>query len=351
MKRIIIICFVLFITLLFIPLIACIGNMDSFGAKTQINGKNNAITSSLPETGNNALSSTQARFIIYDRSSGENISLTEKDYIFGAVASEMPASYDIEALKAQAIACYTTALRNRIIEANNPTSSLNGAHFSCDLSKNYGYITEDKLQERWGKHYQQNHDKITEAVNAVYGKVIVYDGQPILAAYHAISNGKTERAGIVWQNDLPYLKSVDSSFDKDAQNYHTTVTYTKEEIISLLDKQYSDFKYNKADSLIEIISKSENGTVTSVYAGNLELTGSQLRTTLELRSSCFTVSEEENSITFDVYGYGHGVGMSQYGAGYLAHNGKSYEEIIRHYYTDVDIVDIADLSLQIQAQQ
>lgn len=346
MKRIIIICFGLFLILLFVPLIACIGNMDTSDTKTQLNEENSYSTVSLPETGNdNLIDDTQSRFILYDQSSGENISLTEKDYIFGAVASEMPASYDIEALKAQAIACYTTAIRNRMLEKQNPTSSLNGAHFTCDLSKNYGYITEDKLRERWGEDYQQNYDKIMEAVNAVYGKVIVYDDQPILAAYHAISNGKTEKSGVIWQSDLPYLKTVDSSFDKDAQNYHTTVTYTKEEIISLLDKQYNDFKYNKADPLIEIIKKSEVGTVTSVYAGNLELTGSQLRTTLNLRSSCFTISEDENNITFDVYGYGHGVGMSQYGAGYLAHNGKSYEEIIKHYYSGVEIVDISDLSL------
>lgn len=347
MKRIMLISFILFLVMLFIPLITCIGSMNiESGNTSEVNssfsdiqniGEPSKLTSTTesntePDKNNNC-------FILYDLSSGDMLTLSEKEYVFGAVASEMPESYGIEALKAQAVACYTNAVRCRRLEEEKPDPSLHGAHFSCDLSKSYGYITDEQLKKRWGDEYEESMEKLNKAVDEVLGKVITYNGQPILASYHAISSGKTEQASVFWEVDAPYLQSVDSSFDKEAENYHTCVTYTNDEIIDILKANCKKFKYDESNSLIEIIKTSEVGNVTSVYAGNIEMSGAQLRTLLDLRSSVFTITENTNSITFDVYGYGHGVGMSQYGAGYLAQNGKTYEEILKYYYKDVVITD------------
>lgn len=255
-----------------------------------------------------------------------------RDYIIGTVAAEMPASYESEALKAQALAAVTFAQYQKTAGSSE---ELDGADISDDSSTHQGYMSVSQMQEKWGDAYETYYNKIAEAVDAVIDKVITYDGEPIMAAYHAISTGKTESAENMWGKAIPYLVSADSEGDKYSSRYSSTVTVSEEEMKEALkDKKNADL-----DSGIKINSTSDSGTVMSITVCGIEMTGAEVRTLFSLRSPSFTVESEDGEYTFCVKGYGHGVGMSQYGADWYAKQGYTYEEIIAHYYPGTSIED------------
>jgi len=261
-----------------------------------------------------------------------------KDYLCGSVAAEMPAYYESEALKAQAIACYTylTMMKNQ--QKANPDSTLKGAHLSDDSSTHQGYLSKTELKERWGDKYDEYYKKIEDAVNSVCGKVITFEGEPIIAAYHALSPGKTESAKNVWAKDIPYLVSVTSVGDKLSPDFSETLKFTPEKFKECAEK----LDIALGDDVTKWLGKadtSEVGTVSSIAIGNKNISGTQFRDAFGLKSAVFSVKYENNSFTITTYGYGHGVGMSQYGADYMARQGSKYDEILKHYYTGVEIVD------------
>ena len=279
-------------------------------------------------------------FRLLDSDTGEVYEVADRDFVAGAVAAEMYPTYHLEALKAQAAASYTYYCVQREQERADPDPDLKGADFADTLSGLPRYYSDEELRERWGEHYDTYRQKIDEAVDAVFGRTITYDGEPILAAYHAISSGATEDAAVVWGSSLPYLQPVASPGDKLSPSYQSTVTFTPEELKEkLASVEGCTLGEDPAAWISGEPQTSSSGTVTKITIGGAELTGTQLREALGLRSACFTVAYGDEGFTFTVLGYGHGVGMGQYGADYMARQGSDWEEILHYYYKGVVITE------------
>lgn len=245
-----------------------------------------------------------------------------EEYVAGVVAAEMPATFPEEALKAQAVAARTYQVRQMWAAGSE----------SVLYDVGQAFLTTEEQKEKWGENYGLYAGKIRDAVQATAGEIMVYEGEPILAAFHAQSGGKTEAAENVWNNAVPYLQSVDSAEDRNAPNNETTVRLSMAEISRKLGC--------KVDS-IAVLERSDAGYVTQVQVGDRHLTGRELRESLGLRSANFTVEKQGEAFVFTVWGYGHGAGMSQYGASFLAEKGMEYHEILEHYYTGIDFRKIA----------
>lgn len=244
-------------------------------------------------------------------------------YIKGVVAAEMPALFQTEALKAQAVSARTYAARKMYENNSNAVP--------YDIGQ--AYITVEEMKQKWGEHFTEYYNKISNAVEQTKGEIMVYDNEPILAVFHSESAGKTEDAENVWEQEIPYLKSVDSSLDKNAPDFEKSISYTYDELIKRFSNHYKDFSLD--NNQIKILSHTPAGYVQKIQIGNKTLTGREIREILNLRSSNFTVSIQNNTIVFTTKGYGHGAGMSQYGAEFMAKEGKTYHEILQHYYTGI----------------
>ena len=268
----------------------------------------------------------------------EVVVLKERDFLFRTLAMEMPASYHEEALKAQAVAAYTYYHRRRLAQAEKADKALKGADFVTPNDQFPQEYTEEKLKQRWGSQYDTYCAKINRALDAVEGQVITYKGNLIDACFHAISNGTTESADVVWGAEVPYLQAMASPGDRTAPGYQSKKTMTPEEVKEALNA------LSPAVVLPEDPAQwfgkatlSAAGTVQSQPVGDQTLPGTKIRQLMGLRSAAFTVTYENGGFTFTVFGYGHGVGMSQYGADYLARQGYTYKEILAHYYADTKI--------------
>ena len=283
-------------------------------------------------------------FKILNLTTGELDTISERDYVIGAVSCEMPASFSEEALKAQAVAAHTYALRRKLNQQTSPDETLKGADFSADPTKYLGYMTEQIARDRFGGNFDVYWGKITAACDAVISKVLVYDNQPIVAAYHSMSPGKTEDAKTVWQDSAPYLVPVDSFGDTLAQNYEVKTVLASDDVKSMLTKKYESIKLStNMSKWFTIGERTESGTVTTLKAGDVTMTGQEARSIFALRSADFTIAYSNKSFTFTTLGYGHGVGMSQYGADYMARQGSTYDEILAHYFTGTALVDESEV--------
>ncbi len=273
-------------------------------------------------------------FRVEDVASGRVIALSERDFLIGTLAAEMYPSFHPEALKAQAVAAYTYYDRKRIAARADGAE----ADFS-DVPETFPSLyTVEGMRERWGDKFDTYYQKLCDAVDAVYGRRILYDGEPILAAYHAMTGGDTETASVIWGRDLPYLQSVPNGGDTLAPSYESVVTVSEADFAAAVREQGIALPNNAADWVDPSrITRSPAGTVTAMPIGDGSLTGRQVRTLFSLRSPVFTVEHRDGSFVFTVHGYGHGVGMSQYGADALARQGKTWEEILHYYYTGVTI--------------
>lgn len=260
--------------------------------------------------------------------------LDEREFLIRTLAFEMPPTYHAEALKAQAVAAYTYYARRRAA----PDAALKGADFATPDTKFPAEYDSNSLQQRWGEQYTAYYRKLCEAVDAVMGKTVTYNGELIDACYFAISGGATASAKTVWGNDVAYLQSVASPGDRLAPNYESVISMAAADLKQAVSAAHADVTWgdDPATWLTDPVC-ADGDTVASMRVGDKTLTGNQVRTALSLRSSCFTVKYADGTFTFTVHGYGHGVGMSQYGADYLARQGYSYEEILRHYYTGTTV--------------
>lgn len=273
-------------------------------------------------------------FLIKDTATGQVNEVSLQDFVRGAVAAEMPVSFHPEALKAQAVAAHTFALHNHLVQEENADSALNGADFEADPSGMKVYITEAQAKAFYGENGDRYWEKICEAADSVLPYVLEYDDEPIVAAYHAISAGQTEDAANVWTGSAPYLQSADSPGDILAPDYETTVTLSTQELRELLLAAYPDLELQEdPGEWFGDETRSESGYVVEIQVGGQTLHGKELRELLGLRSHNFDVLYTDTGFTFDVYGYGHGVGLSQYGADFLARQGKTFDEILDNYYT------------------
>lgn len=261
------------------------------------------------------------------------------EYLYGVVSAEMPASYEKEALKAQAIVARTYTIYKIKTNSNK--------HEGADICDNstccQAWISKDNRLNRWEESARQsNWDKIVEAVNVTAGKIITYNGEPINAFFHSNSGGTTETTADVWGGTgYPYLQAVETSGEDAYSQYHSEVTLTKQTFIDKIKTEHSDFTIDfLSDDAIKILEYTDGNRVKKIKIGNLELSGVEVRTIIGLKSANFKVSIDGDNIKFEVTGYGHGVGMSQTGADSMAKSGSNYEEIIKHFYTGVEISNL-----------
>lgn len=268
----------------------------------------------------------------------EEIPLDE--YLYNVVSAEMPATYCEEALKAQAIVARTYT----IYKINNKK---HGEADICDSSSCcQAWISKEDRLAKWEETVrEENWKKIVKCVNATKGKIITYQNAPINAFFHSNSGGTTETPKEVWGGtNYPYLQVVETAGEEGYEQYSSEVTYTYQELLEKLKTKYTDIQidFNNEDD-IKILEYTDSNRVRTIKFGNHNLSGVETRTILGLKSTNFEFNKNNGNITFNVKGYGHGVGMSQTGADAMAKEGKTADEIINHFYTNVEIKDINSL--------
>ena len=262
--------------------------------------------------------------------------MTVAEYLPGVVRGEMPASFELEALKAQAVA-ERTYIYYKMTTGTKPAHPDAAVCMSSSCCS--AYTAADKAAAKWGDKAAEYEQRIQTAVSETDGQVLLYNDQPILAAFHSSSNGTTASSGDVWVSDLPYLSSVASPESGDTvPNYYSTKTFTCEEFRQTFTAACPEavFSDNPAD-WVKNLTLNDSGRVETVEIGGVQVEGTQVRTIFGLRSASFTVETDASGVTFRVTGYGHGVGMSQYGANELARQGKTWREILQWYYTGITI--------------
>lgn len=270
---------------------------------------------------------------VLDVESGKVLEVPVRDYVIGAVCAEMPASFGEEALKAQAVAAHTYAERQRLREKESPAAELMGADFSNDTAKYQGYFTLEQIKDSFGDKFEENYAKISAAADEVLPYIITYDDMPIIAAFHSMSAGFTESAENAWGAPVAYLVEVDSRSDLTAPKFREDKRFTAAELKAALEAAFDGVTLgDDMTEWLKVVSVSESGTVLEASVEGHTVTGGQVRNALDLRSAAFEVRFEPDDIVITTKGYGHGVGMSQYGADAMAAEGKSWREILEHYY-------------------
>ena len=266
----------------------------------------------------------------------EEIALDE--YLYGVVASEMPASFETEALKAQAVVARTYTIYKIINGSKHENANICDSASCCQA-----WISKEDRFAKWNvEEAESNWNKIVEAVDSTKGEIITYNGSPINAFFHSNSGGSTEIASNVWGGaDLPYLQAVTTSGEDAYSQYSSSVTLTNEELLEKVKIYHADININFEDAeTIKILEHTDSGRVKKLKLGNIEISGVEARNIFGLKSANFIIERLDSNITFNVIGYGHGVGMSQTGADSMAKSGNTYKEIIKHYYTGVEIENI-----------
>lgn len=328
-----------YLAYILIFLILCFSIPIIFTSQSRQTNSNNTEKNTEPQTATNYDYKQYNTVKLLHTSTNKVEELGLDEYLYGVVSSEMPASFEKEALKAQAVVARTYTLY-KIINGGKKHGNAN----ICDSSTCcQAWISKEKRLARWKEENRVEYwNKIVNAVNETKGKMITYNGKPINAFFHSNSGGHTEAPLNVWGGSgYPYLKSVETSGEDAYNQYSSKATFTKKEFEEKIKKVHSNFKIDfSKEECIKIKEYTEGNRVKLIKIGNLELSGVEVRTLLSLRSANFKVTMEKDKIIFEVTGYGHGVGMSQTGADSLAKQGKSYEEIIHHFYSGVKVQDI-----------
>lgn len=258
-----------------------------------------------------------------DSDTGSIANVELENYIIGVVAAEMPASFNEEALKAQAIASRTYAM----YKINNAKGEYDLVTDVSDQS----YITIEEMKDKWNDDFDKYHSKVASAVDETRSLVMKYDDEIISAYYFAMSNGYTEDASLVFNESKPYLKSTESKWeDESINNFSVTKTFNLSEFCTLLN-------VSEKNIVITDIIRSDTNRVNQITINNQPFSGTEVRKLLGLRSTDFEITVTETEVLITTNGYGHGVGMSQYGANYMAKEGYTYEEILKHYYNGIEI--------------
>ncbi len=252
-------------------------------------------------------------------------------YVYGVVLGEMSAEFEVEALKAQAVVARTFTMRN--VENN-------GKHMTADVCTDPGccqaYCDEGEYLGKGG--LLEDAQKVLGAVEDTAGQVLVYNGELIEATYFSCSGGRTEDAFAVWGSDVPYLQATDSPGEEKAAHFTDTVTFTAKEFSQALSAELTGF----AEEWIGPITYTDGGGVDTIQIGSKEYTGVELRKLLGLRSTAFSILAIGDTVTVTTRGFGHRVGMSQYGADAMALGGSDYRSILSHYYKGTVLTDIID---------
>lgn len=272
-------------------------------------------------------------FLLTNAATGEVFSLSRRDYLIGAVAAEMPVSWPDEALKAQAIAAHSYLLYCRDHSAQPEQGWL-----SVDPARRQGCLTEPVLRSYWGTAYDANYTRLSALVDQVTTKVLYYEDAPAGTSYFAISNGRTEASENVWGAPLPYLVPVDSATDQTAENFTYTITLTADQMQAALTETLGLAPDGTPpERWFGQPTLTASGYVASIPLWGQSVTGPALRRSLGLRSACFSIEWGDGNFTVTTQGYGHGVGLSQWGAKALAEQGASCQEILAHYFPHTEL--------------
>lgn len=297
--------------------------VDSVSKKTITSSnsevKNSTSSSSVKEESSPILDSNQT-YVVVNRQNGSTVKLELEEYLVGVVGAEMPASFHEEALKAQAIIARTYTLK-----------ALQRGLKLTDNNSTQNYKSNIELQKMWKNNYNTYYQKIKNAVDSTKGMYLTYNGEYIDAVYHSTSNGKTENSEYVWGNAFPYLVSVESPYDTSNSSFYNSVFIP---FSTLSEKLQLNVNIN---TFFNIISKTTGGRVNKIEIDGKSYTGVEIRNMLGLRSADFELDVGSEGVIFKTRGYGHGVGMSQYGANGMAKNGYNYAQILNHYYKEVVI--------------
>lgn len=343
MKKIIIY-FVLFIFICFIlPALLTNRSIQTSEKEVIVNLEENNVGS---EKNDNNVESADYKYDRYGtinllhKKTGEVEQVSIDDYLCNVVSAEMPANFEFEALKAQAIVARTYTIY-KVLNKKHDNSDICDDSSCCQA-----WISKEDRFARWDEDKREsNWQKICEAVNETKGKIITYENNPINAFFHSNSGGITEIPVNVWGGSgYPYLQSVETSGEEAYSQYASEVILTQEELLKKLKTKYDDIviDFSNLDE-IKILEYTDAKRVKTVKFGNHQISGVEARTIFGLKSTNFEISIENGNLKFSVKGYGHGVGMSQTGADSMAKQGKNAEEIIEHFYTGVEIKDVNSL--------
>lgn len=271
---------------------------------------------------------------VYVESMKKAVVMDLEEYIYGVVAAEVPASYQPEAIRAQAVAARTYAVYEIEKGGCNKGADVCTASNHCQA-----YASEETLKQRWGGDYAMYSEKIRDAVESTRSEIVTYQGEPIHALFHAISGGWTEDALAVFNMNLPYLKSVESKNEEDAPRYKQTFTFTRKALAQDINKAYpkANVTADRLQGQIEIKERLASGQISKIRLGNVTITGRDFRKITGIASANFTIGYTDDNVVVYTTGFGHGVGMSQAGANAMAKNGAGYREILLHYYTATEI--------------
>lgn len=326
MRKNLIICIVIALALILCPV---------FALESTPNGDATSETV-ISETKSVDMRKNEEYISVMSASTGKINRVGMREYVIGCVAAEMSAQYHSEALKAQAVSCYTYA--KKVCEQNrkHKDSDLEDADITDSPDTHQGYLSEEKRKEKWDEKFDEYEAKITAAVDEVLGCYLSYNDETALAVYHAISAGRTQSAYDLWNSEIPYLISVESAGDRLSPDYKSTVEFEKSEFKKLIAKCGVKLEGN-ADEWLDDAEKDSGGYVSYLTVGGSRISGTKIREEFKLRSLCFDVKYSEGKFIFTCCGYGHGVGMSQYGADYMARQGFSWKEILLHYYPNTEL--------------
>lgn len=314
--------------MVFVPLLSIVAG------KNKNSGESNQGT-----TDGQSSSTRSPYFVVFDEASGSTTKIGDREFIYGTVATEMPASFEEEALKAQAVAAYTyfNKIRNDFRNKNGEGQS----EITVNTGKFQYYATSQQLKSRWGDKFEERYKKIKNAVDSVFPEILEEDGNIILAMYHAISSGYTENSKDVFGKEEKYLTSVSSLDDKKVAGYETSAEFTEDEFKNIITKVWSDCKTDVHPSQwISSVERTPAGMVKSIIICSHKTSGREVRALFSLRSADFDIEYKDGKFLFRVRGYGHGVGMSQYGAQGMAKSGANYKQILSWYYPGTQVVKV-----------
>lgn len=316
---------------------------------------NNKINDNINEKVNTNVKDTTQEYnllseITYDYNEYNNIKLLHvktneieelylDEYLYGVVSAEMPANFEIEALKAQAVVARTYTIYN----LRNNKNKHDGSNICDDYTCCQAWISKQDRLEKWEEPLRQsNWNKIVQAVNATQGLIITYNNEPINAFFHSNSGGQTEITEDVWGGSgYPYLQTVSTAGEEGYSQYYSELILTKDTFVSKLKEKHNEFEIDFDDiNAINIIEYTQGNRIKIIKIGNMNFSGVEIRTIFSLKSANFEIIMDDKNVKFKVIGYGHGVGMSQTGADSMAKQGSGFEEIIKHFYTGVEIKDV-----------
>ncbi|WP_342433549.1 stage II sporulation protein D [Neobacillus sp. FSL H8-0543] len=336
-KPLIVLVSILFAVILIIPAVLVLPFTDG-----KANGELGEELTKTPEQ-NPSSTDSAVEVAVYRSAIGKIENVQLEDYLVGVVAAEMYADFEDEALKAQALTARTYIVKKML--SKDKMGVPDGAQVT-DTQLHQVYHSDEELRKKWDKDYERKRSKVLAAVRATSGQILTYNGEAIDASFFSTSNGYTENSEDYWSNELPYLRSVSSPWDKDSPKF------SSQKVMSVKDFEAKlGVKVGSDSTIGKIVERTTGKRVAKVDFNGKVLTGKEIREALELQSSDFAWERKGSKIVISTKGYGHGVGMSQYGANGMAVEGKDYKEIVKHYYQGVEISSAESMLATITAKK